>query len=210
MEGWTVRPQKGFGGRNFCLSFLPFCLATVFIFATVFLSGCARAQAKITPDGPLEMPAPPAREVEPIESEPPPPVPLAQEPARNTPARPRPTPTPTPPRTEAPRPEPARPETQPVEAKPVEDPPRPPTTLQTTPPTAEGEVERLIRASIAKANADLNRVDYRALNNDARNQYDTAKRFIRQADDAMRAKNLVFAKSVADKAAALAAQLAGR
>jgi uncharacterized protein (DUF885 family) len=92
----------------------------------------------------------------------------------------------------------------------VEDPPRPPTTLQTTPPTAEGEVERLIRASIAKANADLNRVDYRALNNDARNQYDTAKRFIRQADDAMRAKNLVFAKSVADKAAALAAQLAGR
>jgi len=219
MKGWTIARRRSASAErherrhsclsalNSCLSaFLPFCLATVFI------SGCARAQAKITPDGPLEMPAPPAREVEPIESEPPPPVPLAQEPARNTPARPRPTPTPArePPRTEAPRPEPVRPETQPVEAKPVEDPPRPPTTLQTTPPTAEGEVERLIRASIAKANADLNRVDYRALNNDARNQYDTAKRFIRQADDAMRAKNLVFAKSVADKAAALAAQLAGR
>ena len=117
MEGWTARPQKGFGGRNFCLSFLPFCLsalnfclsallpfclATVFIFATVFLSGCARAQAKITPDGPLEMPAPPPREVEPVESEPPPLVPLAQEPARNTPARLRPTPAPTrePPRTD--------------------------------------------------------------------------------------------------------------
>jgi hypothetical protein len=71
-------------------------------------------------------------------------------------------------------------------------------------------VERGIRASIARANADLNRVDYRALNSDARNQYDTAKRFIRQAEDAMHAKNLVFAKSVADKSAALAAQLAGR
>jgi outer membrane biosynthesis protein TonB len=197
-----------FSALSSCLSaLLPFCLATVFI------SGCVRTQAKITPDGPLEMPAPPSREVEPIESEAPPPVPLAQEPARSTPARPRPTPVPTrePSRTEAPKPEPAKPETQPVEPpKPLEDPQRPPTTLQTTPPTAEGEVERLIRAAISKANADLNRVDYRALNNDARNQYDTAKRFIRQADDAMRAKNLVFAKSVADKAAALAAQLAGR
>jgi hypothetical protein len=217
MKGWTIARQRSASAerherQHSCLSSLNSCLSAVlpFCLATVLFSGCVRAQAKITPDGPLEMPAPPAREVEPIESEPPPPVPLAQEPARNTPARPRPTPTPTPPRTEAPRPEPARPETQPVEAKPVEDPPRPPTTLQTTPPTAEGEVERLIRASIAKANADLNRVDYRALNNDARNQYDTAKRFIRQADDAMRAKNLVFAKSVADKAAALAAQLAGR
>src|SRR5438132_640930 len=86
-------------GRNFCLpalnsrlaALLPFCLATVFI------SGCMRAQAKITPDGPLEMPAPPPREVEAIESEPPPPLPLAQEPARNTPARPRPAATPAPP-----------------------------------------------------------------------------------------------------------------
>ena len=40
-------------------------------------------------------------------------------------------------------------------------------------------------------------------------QYDTAKRFIRQAEDAMRTKNLLFAKNLADKAAALAAQLGG-
>jgi hypothetical protein len=33
---------------------------------------------------------------------------------------------------------------------------------------------------------------------------------MRQADDAIRAKNLVFAKNLADKAAALAAQLASR
>ena len=59
-------------------------------------------------------------------------------------------------------------------------------------------------------NLDLSRIDYRLLNADAKTQYDTAKRFIRQADDAMRAKNLVFAKSLADKAAALAAQLGGK
>jgi hypothetical protein len=41
-------------------------------------------------------------------------------------------------------------------------------------------------------------------------QYDTAKRFIRQADDAVKSKNLVFAKNLADKAAVIAAQLAGR
>jgi uncharacterized protein (DUF885 family) len=92
----------------------------------------------------------------------------------------------------------------------VDEPPKPANTLQTTPPTAEGELERGVRAAILKATADLNRVDYRALNNDARNQYDTAKRFIRQADDAIKSKNLVFAKTVADKAIVIAAQLAGR
>jgi uncharacterized protein (DUF885 family) len=58
-----------------------------------------------------------------------------------------------------------------------------------------------------KASADLKRIDYRALNANARTQYDTAKRFIQQAEDAVRMKNLPFAKNLADKAAALAAQL---
>jgi protein TonB len=193
-----------------CLSaLLPFCLAGLLV------SSCTRAQAKITPDAPLDVPAPPPRDVEPIESEPPPVVPLAQEPARNTPARPRPSPPREQPRQEPARVEPPKPEaptTPPAEPpKPAEEPPKTPaTTLQTTPPTAEGEMERGVRAAIIKASADLNRVDYRALNNDARTQYDTAKRFIRQAEEAIRAKNLVFAKSVADKAVVLAAQLAGR
>jgi outer membrane biosynthesis protein TonB len=180
--------------------------------ASVVLSGCTRAQAKITPDTPLDMPAPPPRDVEPAENEPLPPVPLAQEPAHNTPPRTRPAAPREPSRPEAPKPEPPKPETTPpVEPPPqVEEPPKPPVTLQTTPPTAEGEVERAIRAAITRANLDLNRIDYRALNADARTQYDTAKRFIRQADEAMQTKNLVFAKSVADKAATLAAQLASR
>jgi hypothetical protein len=188
------------------LAFLAFCPAGL------LFSGCARAKANVTPDAPLAVPPPPPRDVEPTESESPQPVPLPQEPARNTPARPRPTPPREQPRTEAPRPEPARPETPPAEPpKPIEEPlTAPSTTLQTTSPTAEGELERGVRAAIQKATGDLSRIDYRALNEDARTQYDTAKRFIRQAEDAIRAKNLVFAKSVADKAVVLAAQLGGR
>jgi hypothetical protein len=53
-------------------------------------------------------------------------------------------------------------------------------------------------------------VDYNRLNADARTQYDQAKRFASQADEALKARNLVFASYLADKAAALAAQLAGR
>jgi hypothetical protein len=181
----------------------------------VFTSGCMRAAAKTTPDAPpLDMPAPPPREVEPSEPEAPQPVPLVSEPARNAPPRARPTPRePAAPRTaDAPKPaEPPKVEPPVVEApKPPEEPARPPSTLQTTPATLEGDVERGIRASLTRANADLNRIDYRMLNADAKTQYDTAKRFIRQADDAIRTKNLVFAKNLADKAAALAAQLGGK
>jgi hypothetical protein len=183
------------------------------VVAALVAPSCTRAKAKTTPDAPLDVPAPPPRDVEPTEIEPQQVIPLVQEPTRNTPARLRPAPPREQPRTEPARPEPPRPEAPTTEPpKPPEEPPKPPpaTTLQTTPPTAEGEMERGVRTAIAKASADLNRVDYRALNNDARTQYDTAKRFIRQAEEAIRAKNLVFAKSVADKAVVLAAQLAPR
>ncbi len=179
-------------------------LRWLLIAVPIALTGCTHASAKTTPEMPgLEMPAPPPRDAEPNEVETPAPAPPVVEPARTAPARPRP-----------PVREPARPETPKVEPpavempKPADDSPKP--TLQTTPAMAEGEVERGIRASLSRANADLNRIDYRGLNADARTQYDTAKRFVRQADEAMRAKNLVFAKNLAEKAATLAAQLAGR
>ena len=67
-----------------------------------------------------------------------------------------------------------------------------------------------VRATLTRANTELSRVDYRVLDNDAKIQYDTAKRFIRQAEDAVKSKNVVFAKSLADKAVAIADQLGGR
>jgi hypothetical protein len=150
------------------------------------------------------MPAPPSRDIEPPPPDPAPPaepVPATPEPARPAPPRPRPP---------APR-EPPKPE-QPADHKPDEPPKTtsPPTTLQTAPTAADAELERGIRATLARANADLRRINTRALSAEARDQYDTASRFARQADDAIRAKNLVFARTLAEKAAALAAQLAGR
>jgi outer membrane biosynthesis protein TonB len=180
----------------------------------VLASGCAKAHAKTAPDTPLDMPIPPPRDVETVEVEAPPPVPLATEPARSLPpARPRPAPAREQPRAEPKpeqKPEPPKPEPAPTDARPAEEAPHTPTTLQTAPATAETEVERAVRATMTRASGELNRIDYRGLNADARMQYDTAKRFIQQADDAMKAKNLVFARNLADKAAAIAAQLAGR
>jgi hypothetical protein len=191
-----------------CIALAPFALC-----------GCgAGAQAKTTPDNPpLDMPAPPPRDVEPTEVETPPPVPLAQEPARNAPTR-RTQPAREPARTEPAHPaEPPKAEpTPPAEAAkpatppPTEEPPKPPTTLQTTPSGAEGDLERTIRATLTRATSDLMRVDYRTLNADAKTQYDYAKRYMRQAEDAMRAKNMLFARTLAEKAAVVAAQLAGR
>jgi outer membrane biosynthesis protein TonB len=183
------------------------------VLLAVLVSACSHAHAKTSPDNPaLDVPAPPQHEVEPSENDAPPPVPLPQEPARNTPARPRSAPPREQPRAEPPRQEPPKPEPAPPATEPPkpEETPRPPTTLQTMPTTAEGGAERAIRALLLRANNDLNRVDYRALNADARNQYDTAKQIIQQAERAISGKNLAFAKTLADKAAALAAQLAGR
>ena len=155
----------------------------------------------------LIVPPPPPRAVEPE----PAPVPATPTPQPDEPARPSPRP---PARREPAKPEPARPEApkpeSPAETTKPEESTRPPATLQTTPTGAEAELEKTIRATLGQAGADLARVDVRRLNSDARTQYDTAQRFIAQAEDAVRARNLVFAKSLADKAAALAAQLAGK
>jgi uncharacterized protein (DUF885 family) len=83
-------------------------------------------------------------------------------------------------------------------------------TLQTTPAVRDAELERTIQDLLTRATASLNRVDYGRLNGDARTQYDQAKRFISQAQDAVRVKNLAFAENLADKANTLAGQLAGR
>jgi len=176
---------------------------------------CTHAHAKAAPDVPaLDMPAPPDRAVEPIEIEPLTSTTTAEpdeSTRRTTTARPRATPpTREPAKPETPKPaEPAKPEPPPPEPPKTEEPkPAPP--LQTAPAIAEGESERTIRATIVRATTDLNHVDYRALNTDGRSQYDQAKRLMRQAEDAVREKNLVFARSVADKAATIAAQLAKR
>jgi HAMP domain-containing protein len=181
----------------------------ILLLGAALISGCARVHAKAAPDNPpLDMPAPPERAIESSEENPPVPVELPSEPARTSIKR-----LPPPPRTEPAHAEP-KPETPPAEApKPpaAEEAPRTATPpLQTTPAEEVGELENAVRALMTRAQQDLNRVDYQSLNPEAKNQYEVAKSFIRQADDAIRVKNLEYARTVADKAAVIAAQLAGR
>jgi hypothetical protein len=182
--------------------------ASVFVVLGAALSGCAHPQAKtIAEMPPLDVPAPPPRNVEPVGTEPPRPIGLVAAPAP-PPAATAPTPVrpPGPPRADAP----------PADAsKPADDvgrttPAAPPATLQTVPAQQESELEAKIRTTLSRATADLSRVDYGRLNANARSQYESAKRFVTQADDALRDRNLVYAGTLADKAGELAAQLAGR
>jgi hypothetical protein len=173
-------------------------------------AGCAKSHANAQPGGPaLETPIAPARVLSsPIESEP---TVTAASPIEG----PTPRATPEAPRAAAPRPErptppPAAaasetPAANPAAPLPVDEPPR---TLQTT--ANAGPMEQRIRGLLANASRDLSKIDYRALGVDAQAQYDIAKRFTEQADEALKMKNIVFAEQLADKAAALAAQLLKR
>jgi hypothetical protein len=174
------------------------------LFCATTLTGCVRARAKTLPEVPLDMPAPPPRIVEVTVPVSPVIVSLPEEPVRITPPRAAP-----PARTEA------RPAEQRSEA-PAETPRDDPSKavaapiLQTAPASQESEAEARIRALLRQATGDLGRINVPSLGADARLQYETARRFAHQAEDALRAKNLVFAANLADKASALAARLAGR
>ena len=168
------------------------------------VAACAKARAETVPDGPpLAMPAPPERALAPVEA------PLV--------ASPVPEPEPTPPVAAAPRtpPRPApapKPQTVPPAAQ-VAPPPRAPgDTRELRPASPAGPVvsERSVREILARAARDLGRVNYGRLSTDGRTQYEQSKRFGTQAEEALRERNLVFAATLADKAATLAAELLQR
>jgi hypothetical protein len=93
------------------------------------------------------------------------------------------------------------PQAAPTEGRPVEPAP----TLR-----APGSEERPIRERLTVAQTNLSRVDYAKLSTDGRSQYEQSKRFIQQAEQALKDQNFVFAQTLADKAATLAAELLGR
>jgi len=184
--------------------------ASVRITALAILSigatGCARLHARgaSVAGPPLEAPAPPPHLIStpPIEevnvAEPAPPA-VVDPPARVTPRPPMPASTPAPQRSDRSDPAPVLPAGPPADAAP------PPKTLQTT---ANVEaVERKIRQTLADASRSLGRIDYRGLSVEGKAQYDIAKRFVEQAEEALVAKNLLFASQLADKASALATLL---
>jgi hypothetical protein len=187
------------GRRASAIVFLPICLAAY------LASGCRhQVQARTTPEPPpLDVPLPPPRLVEAAETAPPEPVALLPEPARGGPL-PR-TPPATPQLSEAAKSEPPEPPKAPDELKPPAA-----ATLRTTPTEEEGTLDRRTRGLLVEATTHLSRIDYVRLNADAKSQYDSARAFVRQAEEALRGRNLVFASYLADKAATLAVQLRGQ
>jgi hypothetical protein len=67
-----------------------------------------------------------------------------------------------------------------------------------------------VRDLLTRAARDLNKVDYMRLSTDSRAQYEQSKRFSEQAEQALKERNLIFAATLADKAATLAAELLGK
>ena len=178
-------------------------------------AGCASTQAKtaIAEAPALDPPLPPPRVIAPLETDETVSTPGSVEsPSRPTPpVRPGPAPRPASPnaggsgRTEAAKPDPPKPEPDPVK------PPDPPTTeaapMHRLQPANEAEQERLIREHLTAAESDLSQVHRDKLSAEVKEQFDLARRLITQARDALKTRNFVFADSLAEKAAAIAAAL---
>ena len=167
---------------------------------TASLGACA-AKAQVRSEAPLPMldpPPPPPRVVAVYTPEPEPIVPTpAVEPA--APVRP-----PSRPSRPEQKPEPAA--TTPETVESAVRPATPSLTLTPT-PGSESTTAAAIRDLLGRATRDLGRVNSASLNSDGRAQYDTARRFIQQAEEALRASNIVYAGKLADKAATMAAVL---
>ena len=183
-------------------SLLGLCVLAIGVAAAS--GGCARLRAATQPEMPvLDTPGPPPRVIAPVQAETitPPETATTTTTATDiqTPAEERPPERPAPARTEPAKPIPP-PRSEPETARPEEA--RPNRSLQT--PDSESISERAIRNQLARASADLQRVDYRTLSPNLKEQYDVAKRFIQQSEEALKAGNLVYASTLAGKAAEIA------
>ncbi|MGE0862258.1 MAG: hypothetical protein AB7P34_00035 [Vicinamibacterales bacterium] len=169
------------------------------VLLTATLGACAaKAQVRTEVELPLlDPPPPPPRVVTSYQDEP---EPLAIAPAAEAvPARP-----PGRPARADVKPDP------PTAPEPAADAARPaaPMSLTLTPSAgSEAQTAAAIRELMARASRDLARVNTAALSADGRAQVEAARRFLQQADDALKARNVVFAGKLADKAATMAAVL---
>jgi len=179
-------------------------------------SACASAAAKAPVDRPaMNVPAPPPRVLEP-------PAELDPEPVGDLPSPPTTTPTTSRPNrqreknnnTADAKPE-VKPEAKPAEVtppapEPAAPPAAPPAQLR-TPQTADPSgAAKTVQATIDRARASLNSINFGAQSDERKKAYNDVKRFINQAEDAMKQGNFVFGQAVAAKAETLARELAGK
>ena len=178
-------------------------LALLVLMNCVVMAGCAKTIASAPPVMPeLVPPPPPPRVVERFPDEPVPTI--APSPVENALLVPPERPPVRPPSKPEP---PTKPEPEPVPVEPERPPPSQPALTLRPAPGVAAKTEASIRTLLDTAQRDLNRVNYAALNADGQAQFLTARRFKEQAEDALKAGNLLFASKLADKAATMAAIL---
>ena len=110
-------------------------------------------------------------------------------------------------------PEAAAPRPAPERDRPTEPPPVPaaePPRLTTPETPADDAATRQVNDTLDRARRALATLRYDRLTPDARAQYDTVSQLIQQAEEALRARNFVFALKVAEKAETLARRLSER
>ena len=173
-------------------------------------AACATSRAETIRERPaLDVPIPPPREITPLPApQPPPPEPVADLPGASvsTPARPRPQ---REPQTAPPRQEQKLEETKPAEP-PTSGPPPPVPQLRIPETGNTAQSVAQIRSIVERAKAILDKIDYGPQSDARKKQYEDAKKFATQAEEALKENNLVFAKDLADKAERLAKELQGR
>lgn len=183
-------------------------ISVLLALATAGGAACVTTRAATPADRPaLDVPDPPARVVAQLPT-PEPPLP-ALEVVDELPTKPS-----SPTRTNKPAPkDPPKPEAKPDPPPTTEAPPpvQPPAPQLRMPETGDaGAVSRQIRDIVERTRRSLGQINRASLNGRRQSAYDDAQLFLKQADDALNAKNLVFARELADKAERLAKELMGR
>ena len=182
-------------------------LLLVWLGAVAASASCASAQAGTAADRPtLEVPAPPARMIEPTAR----PEPATPEPVPDLPPATPPNPKPKPSANREPARTDPKPETPPAEvAPPPVAPVTPPPQLRTS--TVDGaEAERLVRTVLDRASKALKLVDYNRLSNARRKEYDNAVLMMAQSEENLKTANFEIARNLANKADQIAKELQPR
>jgi hypothetical protein len=165
----------------------------------LLVSACASNPARSAQAVPLVIPEPPPRvAIDPV------PAVIAEAPAQ--PERPAATPVSRPPATQSSPPAAA---VAPPAAQPpagTVEPPRttPPPELRPAGPAGRTPTAAQVRDSLARTRTKLNAIDRGRLNAGKRTDYDSARRFLAQAEAAVNDNNLLLAESSVEKAETLA------
>ena len=180
--------------------------------AGLLATACASTLAKGSSDKPpLDVPPPPPHAIE-LPAEPLEPVgEIPSAPGGTSPGASRTTrPTPSKPETSKPesKPDTTPPTTTPTEPAPVAPPPAASNPQLRTPQTADtSTAAKTVRTTIDRARTMLSTVNFAPLSDERKKAYNDAKLFIQQAEDALKAGNIVFAQASASKAETLAKEL---